>query len=341
MQGKQLDSAIACGQAFLDSYTSAKSTTRPFQVIKRVLQYCRDHSDGTAEFIEFTWQDIAEDSDIQNEGKALKRHLSSAIDILSDHMPGLSQVALDMESEWIPILTRQHQGSGAGNRNLYRLGFEVAQTNELIDKSEVPAGFIRYTLESVAKPSWLGRRVHGLVNRGMVWAGIAGAVIVVMTAAWIAFSLGLLMLLYQTSVHGMLQVILSMLIWVAVAYVLIGPLYGCVTRRIIMAPILLAPFGFQNKQLEYMKTGESRADGRPYRQFRLVSYMATCPFCNGRVEVDHGSWGVGRRLVGRCSESPREHVYSFDHVTRLGQPIYSEYRSLMKSKAASSKVSDS
>jgi hypothetical protein len=54
------------------------------------------------------------------------------------------------------------------------------------------------------------------------------------------------------------------------------------------------------------------------RVIRFVRYSGTCSVCGASVYLDDGSPDFPRRLVGRCSESPREHVFSFDRVTRRG-----------------------
>lgn len=53
-------------------------------------------------------------------------------------------------------------------------------------------------------------------------------------------------------------------------------------------------------------------------EWRLVRYTAVCPVCASCVFVEKGEPEFRRRLVGRCSESPREHVFSFDRITRRG-----------------------
>jgi hypothetical protein len=51
----------------------------------------------------------------------------------------------------------------------------------------------------------------------------------------------------------------------------------------------------------------------------LVRHWSTCPICEGTIDVDEGKLAYPGRLVGRCSENPREHVYSFDVVTLSGR----------------------
>lgn len=54
----------------------------------------------------------------------------------------------------------------------------------------------------------------------------------------------------------------------------------------------------------------------------LRRYVAPCPICRtATVRLSKGEPDFKRRIVGRCSESPREHVYSFDRVTLEGAPL--------------------
>lgn len=50
-------------------------------------------------------------------------------------------------------------------------------------------------------------------------------------------------------------------------------------------------------------------------------YSSLCPICRGMVKLDHGEPNYPRRIVGRCDEQPREHVFSFDRFTLTGQRL--------------------
>lgn len=54
------------------------------------------------------------------------------------------------------------------------------------------------------------------------------------------------------------------------------------------------------------------------RRARIVKYAAQCPSCGAQILLDHGEPDFPRRLVGRCRNSPREHVFSFDKATLSG-----------------------
>ena len=59
------------------------------------------------------------------------------------------------------------------------------------------------------------------------------------------------------------------------------------------------------------------------RVIRIVRYSSVCPICGSDVYLDYGSPDYPRRMVGRCAESPREHVFSFDRVPRKGAVLRS------------------
>lgn len=55
-------------------------------------------------------------------------------------------------------------------------------------------------------------------------------------------------------------------------------------------------------------------------------YSANCPICGWMVKLDRGEPDFPRRIVGRCEEHPREHVFSFDRSSRLGVLLLSGVR---------------
>jgi hypothetical protein len=106
--------------------------------------------------------------------------------------------------------------------------------------------------------------------------------------------------------------------------------WDCITKRIIsITPPLATPMKFSETQLECVATDEIRKlTGKPIRKIQLVSYWAICPICEQalgrddvRIDVSKGGKEFHNRLIGRCSESPIEHIYSFDHITRIGKPL--------------------
>lgn len=48
-------------------------------------------------------------------------------------------------------------------------------------------------------------------------------------------------------------------------------------------------------------------------------YSAECPICGWMVKLDKGEPNFPGRIVGRCEENPREHVFSFDRSSKQGR----------------------
>lgn len=86
--------------------------------------------------------------------------------------------------------------------------------------------------------------------------------------------------------------------------------------RIARAPELLVDVKEKPSQLELFRDGDLRL-------IRLVRYSAPCPICGATIYLDDGSPDFPRRMVGRCWDSPREHIFSFDRVTRKGAVLRS------------------
>ena len=51
-------------------------------------------------------------------------------------------------------------------------------------------------------------------------------------------------------------------------------------------------------------------------------YTSICPVCGWMIKLDRGEPDFPRRIVGRCEEHPREHVFSFDRITKQGKALH-------------------
>ena len=103
----------------------------------------------------------------------------------------------------------------------------------------------------------------------------------------------------------------------AMIYLLSGHLYRSRERGVVVAGLFTSPF---NDDEPTQLVSEHTEEGR---QILLVKFYSQCDVsgCGGRVTVRNGLGPERGRLVGCCEHSPREHVYTFDHVTGLGHPM--------------------
>jgi len=99
---------------------------------------------------------------------------------------------------------------------------------------------------------------------------------------------------------------------------ILNPFYEAMNKRIALAPNWLMRITELSGLLRSIRTNKRRRNGKSIRALQLVIYKADCPICGEEVLIENGK-GINKgRLIGVCLESPREHVFSFDHVTKKG-----------------------
>ncbi|AMK79378.1 MULTISPECIES: hypothetical protein [Methylomonas] len=161
--------------------------------------------------------------------------------------------------------------------------------------------------------SWLFRRGQIELRQWHVWvllgwlATIAGFALLIAYAGWLSLSVP------RPVTTQDLTLLISIFVipygsWVTI----IKPWILLLDDRIVVAHELFTNFYEQSAQFELLRDGDLRV-------VRLVRYSAPCPICGATIYLEKGEPDYRRRLVGRCYESPREHVFSFDRITRCGR----------------------
>lgn len=260
----------------------------------------------------------------QDRSKFLRQHWSQLRKRLEEE-DTIALLAQECGHRYVP---RLGQSDTKGGRHRKALRWLEAQPASKVDREtptqpnlEVSADALRYNVERVPRlPVW-ARPIERLLLTGwrrqmVIWSFVAGAVGLA----------GLVLFLVHTLSQG--SGAISLLLIVGSAALLVGlwsllkPLYNLFDKRIIRAPMALLPFDVLHAQLEICRVGHTDERGRPVRQLRLVVYSATCPICNGRVDVVEGGRRFPGRMVGQCFENPREHVFSFDQTSRSGRSLF-------------------
>ena len=106
----------------------------------------------------------------------------------------------------------------------------------------------------------------------------------------------------------------------AVIFYTVRPLYDLIERSILVAPDWMYGFSVPSAQLELREIGKTDT-GKTIRQIRLAVYEGECPVCGGNINVEDGKGEFKGRLIGECSRARTEHVYSFDHISKVGVPL--------------------
>ena len=198
-----------------------------------------------------------------------------------------------------PYPQRHPTRGGPGNRTTYEIVARPIQESDSGSEAAQPENVIQYEASAVGsiKPAWFlrGWFRHGELrltrwNRRLLILGFVGLVVFTYLITFGAY-------------HELQKP---------------EPL----TRRdiAILINLIVIPLATPySAQVELYNDQEKQL-----RVIRFVRYTGTCLVCGAEVELDKGEPDYPRRLVGRCSESPREHVFSFDRVSRRGKILRGE-----------------
>lgn len=224
-----------------------------------------------------------------------------------------------------PRPTRQ-----GGSPTFYRLeGCILDDSPVLVPTSEVDlrahsAGrAVTYQQDLTLKLSLPGRVIFG---SGLAWTRpkrllLAGMILCVSLVLCILFIGGYTAIVQSRSPLSAADVVVVLMVfggpWAVLQW--IGRRMRIFDDRIVIAPDWALAWTEFGATIELVGEQESGETG----MFKVVRYTAPCPICHGMLKLDFGEPDFPRRVVGRCSKSPREHVYSFDRITRQGSALIS------------------
>lgn len=253
---------------------------------------------------------------------------------MTEHWPKLQElwkrqrptIADRLDAEGIALRLRPdlRPGGGAGKSNRYGLRFD-AHENQVgeeqprdLDLLKVPQ--VRYRRQDISG----NRLVRWMSDRGLYLGGWSGriflgvfAVLLVCAALW-AWLLLIAMGAAPTAL-AFLQISLigGLTLWIG--YQFLGWQMRLAANRIAPAPWFFQALSKHDDYLLELRRNEKAERNTMY----LVRYVADCPICGAKgrdmIHVESGRLEFFGRLVGRCNRAPNAHVFSFDHVARLGR----------------------
>lgn len=215
-----------------------------------------------------------------------------------------------------PVLEKDN-----GKPAYYRLGTKLLPPAEcpVIDEfEEMALGAIRYQHDLSLELSWLGKLFF---TRGLRWTvakryGYLSWQLLWMIAILVFDSLLWLILWHRTApASGQDLMIAALAVCVPWgAYRHFSGIFRLLDDRMMIAPEWMLAWKEFGATIEISR---SRVVDAP-STIHIRRYSADCPICGWMVKLDRGEPDYPRRIVGRCEEHPREHVFSFDRSSRLG-----------------------
>lgn len=249
-----------------------------------------------------------------------KKLSTETLPSIQDSMEGFARAK---GYDFYPWVGKTESSGGSGNTAQYFLtAIKVTSENQPGDEPLQHAD-ICYLPAVKITPSlwarWLFSRdysAHGWRKWLYVWGSLAWllALLLLFGLMWILLSQGKTPLSTQDVM--LISLAIGIVMYCRHVFHQLSILFD---DRIMLAPDNLIGFGESNVCIEIAK--ENFKNKSSPRVLRLVKYMAECPVCGAEVLLDKGEPDFPRRIIGRCQESPREHIFSFDRVTKTGMKL--------------------
>lgn len=238
---------------------------------------------------------------------------------------GIIQSLTDAGVHFLPE-PKKTEGGGSGRPSRYRIQWSIANEGAhplSLPDNPVPHSVsqtIRYICEDIQDAGLLAR----IFAKGYLMSGwrkilylamvIGPLVIGGLALVWVLFVLSLQV---ATGVTVGLMPLLSLLGMFWVGKITLGPLLDLPVNKIVVAPYWMQSVD-DDRLLEHR-----RPPRYPEKSVKAVRYVSTCPICNGEIVAKSGGLEFWGRIVGRCENAPKEHIYSFDHISRQGRDLRS------------------
>lgn len=250
----------------------------------------------------------------------IKRHIKALDKFHRDQNLTIIRRLLELGIEYYPVIESSQSGGGAGNIALFEINYhEISKDDQLIvnKPKAVNKGQVAYHLKEIDKlPRWGQLLGHISIPKERhhiyVITPLIVSLIYVLTSGYLIYTQSLIEV-----------VVLTMTVYFI--FKLLEPFYSVLNKGIIKAPDWLLPLVLDKAYLITRKV-ESK------REIILSYYEGHCAICSGKLNVVMGEHEYKGRIIGQCENSGREHIFSFDHITKIGSPLRKEYSEFLKSE---------
>jgi hypothetical protein len=244
----------------------------------------------------------------------------------------IEEACRDTGCEWMPTLMIK-EGGGRGNPTAYWLDFAPIPAMDDHGSVDIPSNDVsadaRSTIRYILEPAVAAWWVRGLLGkerfrmrsaRGIVLVCLVATPFLMLALFWLAVFLTLRLPRPITTADITLLLVATLstsMYWKG-----LKPLVRLAHDRVTIASDIFLSMNQMHGQFRMSRDAGNKLAGG---WFSVVRHWAYCPVCSGEVEVRPGGESFPGRLVGRCSDSPLEHVYSFDPVSFTGNALVQSF----------------
>jgi len=265
------------------------------------------------ESIELYKQCKSEDADNKKARRFAKEKIQQFNDYMHEHINEFKAFIEGSDvNNWLTISDDQSKGN-----NLKQYFFKTVSLNNSENTGLIGPDEVMYRVTELPRPlPWAKPFLNLKVTGWKLFTYISLPIFLVLY-----FTLLVLWNVSNYSTLSLSFLVLS-LMFVACFYHWIAPIYEAMDKRIGIAPFWMLNINVYSAQLRAKKLDKIIMKGKQFRVLELVVYKADCPICGNEISVVAGKNKLKGRLIGECDESPREHIFSFDHVLKIGKKLY-------------------
>lgn len=242
-------------------------------------------------------------------------------DIETRHYPEIEARVIDLCRQAglpvYPILEKDN-----GKPAFYRLGTEALPPSDSTvteNNDELSPNTIRYERDLSLELSWLGKLFF---NQGLKWTPskrysyLSWQLLFLICVVVFDLLLWLILWNRKEPVTGQDLLLIAMAIGLPCgAYWHFRDIFRLFDDRIMIAPEWTLAWKELGATVEINRSKDTDTPST----IHVHRYSATCTICKKwMVKLDRGEPDFPRRIVGRCEEHPREHVFSFDRSSKRG-----------------------
>lgn len=301
-------------------------------ILRAFLQCCRDKPNQAA--VGFTAEELVEQLAVirkrpwpaakDDAQEQVRRKWNEMEKLWETKLEGVMQGFADAGFDHY-VLPERKKGGGSGHRTLYRLIRQPLAGHEDTDQDgQVLVGGCRYRSADVDDASKLLQTLFSGLGSHRWIRGLFILLPILAIIFLLLFGLGWyfqLSLNPQSGVEAWIRLFVTTGIGLASVWVSAGSLFCLPEWRIVSAPTWMQS-GDDDRLLEWRIPPRHE-----HKAVKVVRYTAVCPICQGRVRVKAQSMLRPWDLIGRCEEAPAAHVFSFDHILRLGDRVQQQPKS--------------
>lgn len=211
-----------------------------------------------------------------------------------------------------------------GKPAFYRLAAKeipVSDDVSVLCDEEVPAGTIVYKRDLTLKLSLLGKLFFedGLRwTASKRWSFLTWQLVLFIVIAILVVLSWFILWHRTTPLTGQDIVLLALAIGFPVgAYKHFGGVFRLFDNRIMLASERFLSWKELGATVEINRSKDPDAPST----IHVHRYSTECPVCGWMVKLEKGEPDFPGRIVGRCEENPREHVFSFDRASKQGRRL--------------------